>query len=68
MAKCLDTVDGDDRNIVLILAQQFPIGFNINYGERIFVAALGCFNRPLRFVAKVTTGTAVDDYVGFVPG
>jgi hypothetical protein len=59
------TVDGDNRNVVLVSPKQVLVAFNVNLSERIVVGATGGRDDLFGLVAKMTTGTAVDYYVRF---
>ena len=63
--ECLDTIDSDYRNVILVASQQSGITFNVDLDERIFVETPGGFHRPLGFVAEMTAGAAVDDDTSF---
>ena len=66
MFERLDTVDGNNRNVVAVTSQQIRITFNVDLIKRIFIRALGRFDGLLGFVAEMTTRAAVDDDVSFL--
>ena len=61
MLERLDAVNSDNRNVELITTKQIRIAFNVNLIQRIFVVASGRQNHLFRFIAKMTTRTAVDN-------
>ena len=65
MNEGLNTVNADHRDVVTIFIQQLGIGFDVDLVQNKLIAAAGAHDCRLRFVAKMTSGSRINDYVRF---
>lgn len=65
MSERFFAINSDHWNFILVTSQQIGIAFNVDFIERIFDTALGRLDGFFSFIAKMTTGTAVNDDVVF---
>jgi hypothetical protein len=61
----LDSINGDDWNVILVTSQQLPVAFNINFLKRIFVLAGRGVHLLLRFITEMTARARVQDHLAF---
>lgn len=65
MYKCLDSVNRDNGNIVLIFSEQILIRFDIDLFQNKSIAATCAQDCLFRFIAKMASGSRINDDVRF---
>ena len=65
MYEGLDPINRDHGNVVLIFSEQLLIRFDIHLFKSELIGAAGARDCGLRVIAKMASGTRINDYMWF---